>query len=316
MKLLILKPSSLGDIIHGLMVVESLRQAIPTVEVTWVVREIFESFVSACYSVDKTICFERNKGLKAFIPLRRLLQQETYDVVLDMQGLLRSGLMAFFARSPRKIGRFDAREGASFFCNEQTCPLSSSSKMHAVEVLLSFLPLFGLPAQLRGKLRFKNPSSANLLSRVRAESILLFPNSRRQEKEWWGFEALSLALLQKGLEKQLVWAGDQATDVPEALHRFENFLDLRGHLPLEALPSLVEHSSLVIANDSGPMHLAAAMGKSLLALFGPTDPALYGPYPLDNPKHHILRSPSSDLKDLELSTVLSHCETILAKIKR
>src|SRR5512133_302610 len=88
-QLLIIKPSSLGDIVHALQVATSLKAQCDDLRISWVVREIFASIVRACEAVDQVHVFERNGGVKAFLRLTNELRQTRFDYVFDMQGLLR-----------------------------------------------------------------------------------------------------------------------------------------------------------------------------------------------------------------------------------
>ena len=111
--LLVIKPSSLGDIVHALQVVQTLARERPDCRISWVVRERFAGLVQAAPFVHEAIIFRRRDGWRAFVQLLRQLRQRRFDAVWDMQGLLRSGLMTAAARAPQKWGRRDAREGAA-----------------------------------------------------------------------------------------------------------------------------------------------------------------------------------------------------------
>ena len=110
--LLVIKPSSLGDIVHALQVVQTLARERPECRITWVVRDRFSGLVQAAPFVHEVIIFRRRDGWGAFWRLLRQLRRRRFDVVWDLQGLLRSGLMTLAARAPEKWGRPDAREGA------------------------------------------------------------------------------------------------------------------------------------------------------------------------------------------------------------
>src|SRR3982750_2457036 len=109
-ELLILKPSSLGDIVHALQVATSLKAQCSDLRISWVVREIFAPIVRACDAVDHVYVFERNAGAKGFMRLMKELRKTEFDFVFDMQGLLRTGLMASRALAKKTYGRSDARE--------------------------------------------------------------------------------------------------------------------------------------------------------------------------------------------------------------
>ena len=110
--LLVIKPSSLGDIVHALQVVQTLARERPDCRISWVVRERFAGLVQAAPFVHEVIIFRRRDGWREFLRLLRQLRQREFDAVWDMQGLLRSGLMTAAARAPEKWGRRDAREGS------------------------------------------------------------------------------------------------------------------------------------------------------------------------------------------------------------
>ena len=107
-ELLILKPSSLGDIIHALQVATTIKAQRPDVRISWVVREIFAPIVRASTAVDQTYVFERKGGTKGFLRLTRELRKVKFDYAFDMQGLLRTGLLMSRVHAKHKVGRTDA----------------------------------------------------------------------------------------------------------------------------------------------------------------------------------------------------------------
>lgn len=119
--LLVIKPSSLGDIVHGLQVIQSVAGRLPECRITWVVRDRFSGLVEAAPFVHEVIHFHRKNGFRGVIDVMKTLRARRFDVVWDMQGLLRSGLMAGAARSPEKRGRNDSREGAGLFSKKSLC---------------------------------------------------------------------------------------------------------------------------------------------------------------------------------------------------
>jgi ADP-heptose:LPS heptosyltransferase len=95
----------------------------------------------------------------------------------------------------------------------------------------------------------------------------------------------------------------------------EQFLNLTGNTSLVSLPALIKRADWVISNDSGPMHLAAALGVKVLGIFGPTDPRLFGPYPLGGPTNFVIQAPVGDLKMLTAKDVYARFQRILARFK-
>ena len=308
---LIVKPSSLGDIIHGLQVVQTLKEQISEMKVSWIVRDTFAPLVEACDTVDHIYPFYRKGGCSGFYRLIQKIRKKKFDKVLDMQGLARSGLMTFFAKAERKIGRSDAREGARICYPEITSLPPSGPGAHAIEILLQFCKKFDLAPELKGRLQFKPTPSDNIPEGLlEKKPILLFPNSRRPEKEWPHFGSLTSRLFTEIPDCTVAWVGNDPIPQPQegSSHGFYNLL---GRTSLTDLPTLIEAASIVISNDSGPMHLAAAMDTPVLALFGPTAPEMYGPYPLDKPSHCVVQAPQGDLKQLKVETVLNALRPML-----
>ncbi len=311
MELLIIKPSSLGDIIHGLQAAQSLKNQRPDVRITWVVREIFAPLVEACACVDAVIVFHRKTGISGLRQCIGEIRQHRYDWVWDMQGLARSGLMTWRARAAKKAGRRDSREGARLAYQVMPELPPAGRQAHALDILLQFLPLLGLEPRIDEPLRFREGKTENLPPEV-AGSVVLFPGSRRAEKEWPGFAALTEKLLTAEPACRIVWAGDQPVTAPAEWPR-ERFLNLTAKTTLPELLPLIAGARLCVCNDSGPMHLAAALGTELVAIFGPTPPERFGPWPLENPCHHVVRAPEGGLAVLEVEEVFAAVEQALGQ---
>lgn len=310
-ELLIIKPSSLGDIVHALQVVASIKAQQPEWRVSWIVRDIFAPIVRASTVVDQIYVFRRHEGVRGFLKLMREVRLKEFDVALDLQGLLRSGLMTKWCRAKRKIGRTDAREGAGFFYDEKVPLPPAGHQAHALEILLQFCTAVQALPELRGPLHFREMEKLNLSfmePRRGFKPVLMFPDSRREEKKWGGFGQFS-SLLVREAGRKVVWAGSAYIPCKE---NFPDgaFLNLTGNTSLTSLASIIAKSDWVISNDSGPMHLAAALGVKTLGIFGPTDPRLYGPYPLNSPTNYVIQAPVGDLKLLTAKDVFSRFKRI------
>ncbi|MFT3782064.1 MAG: glycosyltransferase family 9 protein [Nibricoccus sp.] len=304
-QLLIIKPSSLGDIVHGLQVATSLKAQQPDLRISWIVRDIFAPMVRACEAVDRTYVFRRNEGPAGFFRLMSQVRETQFDYVFDFQGLLRSGLMTWRARAKNKVGRSDAREGAGLFYKQKVPLPPEGRRAHAMDILLQFCPVLGAKPELQGTLQFRPVDGLNLNyleSRSGARPVIMFPDSRRAEKRWHGFKELTEFIARDGTGRKIVWAGNAYVDCKDPLPEHQ-FLNLTGNTSLVSLPALVKRASWVISNDSGPMHLAAAMGVPTLGIFGPTDPRLFGPYPLTGKTNHVIQAPLGNLKLLTAKDV-------------
>jgi lipopolysaccharide heptosyltransferase I len=307
-KVLIIKPSSLGDIIHGLQVVESIRAQCPGLHVSWVVESAFRSVVEACPTVDAVFIFERQGGLRAFACLLQEIRSQEFDVVLDLQGLARSGLMTCAAQAKRKIGRADAREGAAFFYTEKVA-LPAARPAHAVDILAKYLPALGLREKIVSSLRFEFPDLPGAQDAVEG-SVLVFPESRRPEKEWPHFARFLESAAERHPECRFAWCASarSAEKCPVA----GNVINLAGATSLSEVIALIQNAALVIANDSGPVHVAAAVGTPVLALYGPTAPNQYGPYPLSLKTHRTLRAECGRIASLGLEEVMDAFGDLMA----
>jgi ADP-heptose:LPS heptosyltransferase len=311
-QLLIIKPSSLGDIVQALQVASSLKAQRPDLRISWVVRDIFAPLVRACEAVDHTYVFRRDAGAKGFLELMGEIRETKFDYAFDFQGLLRTGLMVWRTRANKKVGRSDAREGAWIFY-KQFAPLPSGGRhAHALEILLQFCPMLDALPELRGAPRFRAPENLNLgyvNGRGGAKPLVMFPDSRRPEKRWGGFKELTEMLIRAGPGRKIVWAGNNYFPDKDAFSPAQ-FLNLTGNTSLVSLPALIQRADWVISNDSGPMHLAAALGVRTLGLFGPTDPRRFGPYPLTAPTNHVIQAPVGDLKLLAAKEVFARFQRL------
>jgi ADP-heptose:LPS heptosyltransferase len=214
--------------------------------------------------------------------------------------------MMKWTRAKRKLGRADAREGATFFYDEKVGQPTYAEPRHAVEILLPFAAALGGKAELQGRLVFRETEKLNLgfmEPRRGLAPVLVFPDSRRPEKKWGGFAQLT-SLLVRDAGRKVVWAGNEHIPCREAFPE-GMFLNLTGNTSLASLPALIAKADWVISNDSGPMHLAAAQGVKTVGIFGPTDPRLYGPYPLNAPTNFAIQAPVGDLRLLPAREVFT-----------
>ena len=303
-RILIIKPSSLGDIIHGLLVAQAIRAQLPGIQIDWIVRKEFADVVHSASAINHTYLFERKGGLKGFKRLITEIRQEPYDAVLDMQGLARSGILTAAARSPRKLGRSDAREGARLAYNELTAKLPKDRPTHAAAILAGFLQLLGLDATLSHSIEFKPAESPLELPAPSSpgKRVLVFPESRRAEKNWADYEALTRELLEQESVSQVIWCGHLPVQ-PEQPIETDGFINLTAQTTINQLPELMRSADCIVSNDSGPMHLAAALDRPLVALFGPTPPERFGPYPSKPQQQRVIRRADGNMTSISLDEV-------------
>jgi len=295
-EMLIIKPSALRDIVHGLQVAASIKAQKPEWRISWIVRDIFAPLVRSCTAVDHVFVFQRHEGARGFLRTMREVRKREFDLVCDFQGLLRTGLMTKWARGRRKVGRPDAREGSGFFYNEKITLPPEGEQAHVLETLLEFCRVAGAEPRLTGPLHFRDLERLHLgfMDPLKGQRpILVFPDSGESRKKWNGFSELT-ALLIREAHRKVVWAGSNYLPCRESFPE-GSFVNLTGNTSLTSLPALLSKADWVISNDSGPMHLSAAMGLKTIGLFGPTDPRQFGPYPLKSPTNYAIQAPVGEL---------------------
>lgn len=312
--LLVIKPSSLGDIVHALQVLQVLAQERPHCRITWVVRERFAGLVQAAPFVHEAIIFRRRDGWKAFLQLLRQLRARRFDAVWDMQGLLRSGLMTAAAQAPVKWGRRDAREGAGLFYSRRVNLPDGPGPHHALDILQQFLRADGVAPRLEFPLQLKSGVAypwQGFFAGDPRDTFLIFTDSRGAEKEWPRFDELTALIFRTIPGSRIAWCAGKPAK-PETLVPPERFLNLTG-CPMDQMIALCRQRATFIGNDSGPMHLSAASGNRVLAIFGPTSPSRFGPYPVSAPKHRAVEAPAGQLGQLTAEMVLAALEELRAR---
>ncbi|MEO2034488.1 MAG: glycosyltransferase family 9 protein [Planctomycetaceae bacterium] len=315
MQILIIKPSSLGDIICSLPVAQSIRDQMPESVISWVVKSRFKEIVQRCPTVNGDVIeFDHRRGLRGLRELWRTgreLRNRRFDTVLDFQGLLRTALMMRAVDSPLKVGSPDAREASWLACDRIVSLPDGGRETHAIERLLQFLPTIGLEASLRSPVIINGDSVASVDSRLSdAAPVVMIPNSRGAHKEWPGFPELTTQLLEARSDVTIAWDSHLRWDDPPTGHA-QRFINLTTRTSLLQMVDLLRRARLVIANDSGPLHIAAALGRPTLGLFGPTSPERFGPFPLSEPRNNAVRSPSCKMEGLPVDTVLARALAVL-----
>jgi heptosyltransferase-1 len=314
--LLVIKPSSLGDIVHALQVVQTLAREQPECRISWVVRERFAGLVQAAPFVQEAIIFRRRDGWLAFLRLLRQLRQRHFDAVWDMQGLLRSGLMTAAARAPEKWGRPDAREGAGVFYNRRVDRPAGEEPYHALEILQPFLRTAGVAPRLDFPLVLKPgqiyPWQGFFAGDPRS-TFLIFTDSRGAGRAWPRFDELTALIFQSIPDCRIAWCAGKPGQ-PTGAVPAGRFLNLTG-CSMDQMLTLVRQPAILIGNDSGPMHLSAASGNPVLAIFGPTLPRRSGPFPLEAAKHCAVVAPDGRLDRLEPAAVLAALQEWRARLR-
>lgn len=341
MKILILKPSSLGDVIHALPVLRLLKLHFRDAEIFWWLDSANVSLLEGDPDLAGIVRFERKRwGNPQHWPemLRSILwlRAQKFDLVIDLQCLLRSGAFAWLANGKFLIGLDEAREGARGFYD--IAVQRESFRTHAVDWYLAVLPKLGVPVHKNFQWLPERPQISAavqqkwLNSKLKTQDsklILLQPGARWDNKRWPAeyFASLVSLLAKKFPDARFAILGGK-DDLPlgEIITRAEpdRTLNLCGATSLPEMIEWVRRCDLLITNDTGPMHVAAALGKPMVALFGPTEPQRTGPYGqlenvlrLDLPCSPCLKSechfvkPNECLRAISPAMVLARVEKIL-----
>lgn len=272
-RVLIVKLSSLGDLVHALPTVHRLKVGLPAT-ITWVVNAAYAPLLRHARDVDEVIPFDRRRPLRGLWRVVRELRQREHDLVIDLTGLFKSALITRLARGGLRLGPSHARELSWLFYHRQAG--SPDLDRHAVERYLDVVRDLGLENGERAfPLAF--PPVPLPLEGTRPV-VVLIPGARWPTKVWplAYFTELAERLHQGGV--QVLVVGDRPPPADDPFVGREGVLDLRGKTSLPELGGILQRADLVISNDTGPMHLATALGQRVIALMGPTDPRRTGPY--------------------------------------
>lgn len=281
--ILIIKPSSLGDIVHTLPAVAAIREANRTAKITWVINPEWAPLLRGNRDIDHVHIFPRGqlRGLgasKSLLPWLKRARALQPDVAVDFQGLLRSALIGRFSGAHELYGLSDAREGSRFFYHHVA--RVDRRRGHAVERYLKLAEIFGAP--LRGPMRFPLPTGDELPRFDEHEPfILLHPFARGRGKSLTDRAVRDFCIACAPTRVVLVGKSKLRVRPPD------NCLDVSNQTTLLQLIRLIRTASFVVSVDSGPMHIAAAVTDQLISIHTWTDPRRVGPY---NPNAWVWRT--------------------------
>ena len=295
-RILIIKPSSMGDVVHAFPAVHALMQN-PDQTIDWVINPAFSELLDYLPGLGRKILFHRRElgKITSFFPtafeLLRELRKDPYDAVIDLQGLFRSALVGLFAGSKLRYGPGAAREPLARLCYNRKLHYPENLR-HAVEKNCAMIGAFSGQGNISPEYRFPElekyaVTAAGLLTEnglTNTHFIAAAPGARWKTKEWP--PEFFAACIEKTAENlggvPFVLLGSPAEQplcrkIMEMTGKTKT-VDLSGKTTPGTLTEIIRRAELLLCNDSGPMHLAAAVGTPVTALFGPTDPELTGPY--------------------------------------
>ncbi|MBI1824719.1 MAG: glycosyltransferase family 9 protein [Nitrospirae bacterium] len=293
LRILIIKLSSLGDVIQSLPVASALKTCFPSTEISFLVNREYGELLIGQPSIDKIFLFDRrikNRFFQGFYSnwvLIQTLREKSFDLVIDLQGLFRSGLIAWLSRGRKTIGFDNSREGSRHFYGQRV--LVPDPTIHAVDRYLLIPKSLGWVGEPEFLIPIDEKDKVFIEDFMKSEKIdpglpivAIHPTARWATKRWPAhhFRRLTVLLHQsKGF--QVVFLGSHG-ELPD-IRKIVSGMTVRpilatGKFSLKQLSAFLIRSAILVTNDSGPMHLAVALNVPVLALFGASDFHKTGPY--------------------------------------
>jgi heptosyltransferase-1 len=287
----LIKPSALGDIVHSLPVLTALRMRYPQAYIAWIVNKAYAPLLDGHPDLDETIAFDRHalrvgagQSLLSYLRFLSQLRSRRFDLVIDLQGLLRSGLMTLTSGAARRVGIGSAREGAAW-CYTDCLPIPRSD-IHAIDrywVVAEALDLAG--EQKHFKVPLAPAAIQWALARLNEFPqpwLMLGVGARWLTKRWpvQHFAAL-VQQAQRRFGGTAIFVGgvDEAALARQAAAMLEGAVcNLTANTTLPQLAAVLSLADVMIANDTGPLHLAVALGRPVVAPYLCTQIVLTGPY--------------------------------------
>ncbi len=314
-RILIVRPSALGDVCRSVPVLATLRRAFPGATIDWVVQAEFVPAIAAHPALDEAVGFPRERFARWwhspavgremagwFTGLRR----RRYDLVFDFQGLGRSGLITWATGAPRRVGHRGARELAWL---GYTVRHPSPPRAHTVRRMMSLLEAEGLEPTYDMRLYVSEADKnwwrarhSRLISG--REYVVVAPTSRWPSKRWPqpSWSSLIGPLIERGFGAVVMVGSPAERPQVDAIARGRDagdLIDLVGATTVGQTMAVVAAAGLVIANDSAPLHMAVGFDRRCIGLYGPTDPELVGPFSVPDAVIGARRRPARvNYKDL------------------
>lgn len=286
-RILLIKPSSLGDIVHAMPVVAAFKQRWPSAHLTWLVKSQWAEIVQRIEGVDAV--WPVDSTLASWVGQAMALRAQRFDLVVDLQGLLRSALVARMTGCARRVGFANGREGSPWLYSHRV--VVPTPEMHAVDRYLLIAKELGASVDAGPQFRFRLLSQDMTALRdvfrrkgidLDAPWVAMNVSARWQTKRWpaASFAAVATQLAARGIGPLVVLGGPDEREASGHVRSLTAcpVVDLTGETPIGLLPALLSKACVLITNDSGPMHVAAAVGRPVVSIFGPTSAVLTGPY--------------------------------------
>ena len=285
-RFLVVRLSSLGDLVHTIPAVAALRTSFPAARIDWVVNERWSPLVELVTAINEMIPLGRSPR-DVFACVRRL-RRTRYTCALDLQGRYRSAVLCWLSGAPRRIGRDRAatREpGAAFFYTDRVVPTGR----HIVDMTVDLAVRAGAKPEAEPRFPMRVPENelrglreTLVKEGISGDYVVISPGGGWISKCWPPdrFGAIAAALKKRDGLPSVVNIAPEEEDLGREIVRASGLPNLPVvSLPIPALAALLAQARLVVAGDTGPLHLAAALGTRVVGLFGSTDAGRNGPLP-------------------------------------
>ncbi|HVB87535.1 MAG TPA: glycosyltransferase family 9 protein [Candidatus Dormibacteraeota bacterium] len=285
-KFLVVRLSSLGDLVHTVPAVAALRAAFPTAQIDWVVDRRWSPLIELVTCIDHTISLDRSP--RDVLALIARLRRERYTCALDLQGRYRSAVLGWLSGAPRRIGRaaVATREpGAALFYTDRVVPTGR----HIVDMTVDLAVRAGAKPQPEPQFPLRVPPDAlgavrEKLARegIAGPYVVISPGGGWKSKCWppERFGALAATIFRNQHLPSVVNIAPSEEGMAREIARAAGSVKTPALLfDIPELAALLAYARLVVAGDTGPLHLAAAFGTRVVGLFGTTDPERNGPLP-------------------------------------
>ena len=283
-RILIVKPSALGDIVHSLPVLNALKKGFPQAQIDWVVAHGLHTFLEGHPMINRLWVIKKDQWkkmnrlgqtFKEINRLRKDLKARQYDVCIDLSGLFRSGVISWLSKAPVRLGFKESDEGSPFF---YTHKIHGSMKIHAIDRYLKLAAFLGCPTdEVRYPFAPYDPSPA--ICNTLPDTYAVMSPSAGKPANRWPAERFGEVAANLDLPVVVIASGAEADIADEVVaHSRGNAVSIAGKTGLKDLLAVIARSCFFICNDTGPMHMAAALNIPVFALFGPANPIRTGPY--------------------------------------
>ena len=307
--ILIIKLSAIGDVVHVLPFLEVLKKGFPEARIDWLVEEAASRIIEGHPAINGIIISRRRswqdqirKGRSIFPVIGEAarflkdVRSREYDLIIDLQGLLKSGILVGLSKGKRKVGMSGSREGARLFLNERPIPVDYGQ--HAIDRYLKVAEYLRCDsAGWSGHISFFEPDRRSIdkildLDGIEKKPLVAINPIAKWPTKLWDTERFAVLAerIRDELACEIAFTGSSVdrpviTRIARMMGRAP--LNLTGQTNLKELAYFYSRCKLLITTDTGPMHMAVAMGCPVVALFGPTAPWRTGPY---GKGHKVIRA--------------------------